>query len=127
VNDLIADLLTRIQNAIMRRKSSVSVPYTKINAEILRVLKEEGMVDDFEQKDDGTVEVELAYTDEKEPVVTHLERVSKPGQRIYVSSEEIVPILNGRGICILTTSSGIMTGAVAKGKKLGGEYLCKIW
>lgn len=111
----------------MRKKSSVLVPYTKINSEILKVLKEEEMIKNFEKKDERNIEVEPAYDEGKEPVITHLERVSKPGQRIYVSNEEIVPILNGRGICILTTSSGIMTGAVAKGKGLGGEYLCKIW
>lgn len=127
MNDLIADLLTRIQNAIMRKKSSVLVPYTKINSEILRVLKEEEMIKDSNKVDDRNIEVELEYTEGKEPVITHLERVSKPGQRMYMSNEEIVPILNGRGICILTTSDGVMTGAAAKGKGLGGEYICKIW
>jgi small subunit ribosomal protein S8 len=126
VNDLIADLLARIQNAVMRNKETVKVPFTKINMEILRVLKEEEMISDFEKKD-REIEVELAYINGREPVVSHFERVSKPGQRIYVSNEEIIPVLNGRGIAILTTSSGVMTGEMAKGKGLGGEYLCKIW
>jgi small subunit ribosomal protein S8 len=128
VNDLIADLLTRIQNAVMRKKASVIVPYTRINTEILKVLKSEEMIKGFEENKEGReIEVELSYTEGKEPVVTHFEKVSKPGQRMYISNEEIIPILNGRGISILTTSSGVMTGAMAKGKGLGGEYICKIW
>lgn len=126
MNDLIADLLARMQNGIMRRDETVRVPKTKINVEILKVLKGEEMIDDFAE-DGREIEVELAYIDGKEPVVSHFERVSKPGQRIYVSNEGIIPVLNGRGISILSTSSGVMAGAVAKKKSLGGEYLCKIW
>ena len=126
MNDLIADLLARIQNAVMRRKETVMVSKIKINVEILKVLKEEGMIVDFVEEEDG-IEIELAYIDGKEPVVSHFKRISKPGRRVYVSNAEIIPVLNGRGIAILTTSSGVMTGAMAKGKGLGGEYLCKIW
>jgi len=127
VNDLIADLLARIQNAIMRKKPFVLVPKTQINREILRVLKEEEMIKGFEEKENGEIEVELLYIDGKEPVVSHFKRISKLGQRIYVSNEEIVPVLNGRGIAILTTSKGIMTGARAKGEGIGGELICKVW
>ena len=125
MNDLIADMLIRIKNAIMRKKNSVEVPNTKINKHILEVMKNEEMIGDFEEKE-RMIEVALKY-DENEPVIIHLEKVSKPGQRIYVSSNEIVPVMNGRGISIVSTSKGIMTGARAKGQNLGGELICKIW
>lgn len=125
MNDLIADMLIRIKNAVMRKKNSVEVPNTKINKHILEVMKNEEMIEDFEEKD-RMIEVALKY-DENEPVIIHLEKVSKPGQRIYVSSNEIVPVMNGRGISVISTSKGIMTGAMAKGQNLGGELICKIW
>jgi len=125
MNDLIADMLIRIKNAIMRKKDSVEVPNTKINKNILEVMKQEEMIGDFEEKD-RMIEVALKY-DENEPVIIHLEKVSKPGQRIYVSSNEIVPVMNGRGISVISTSKGIMTGAMAKSQNLGGELICRIW
>lgn len=125
MNDLIADLLARIQNAILRKKETVDVVKTKINEGILKVLKQEEMIANY--TDNGRMlTVELMY-DGLEPVITHLERVSKPGQRIYIASKEIVPIMNGRGISIISTSKGLMSGAMAKSKKLGGELICKIW
>ena len=127
MNDLIADLLARIQNAIMRKKPFVVVLKTRMNIDILKVLKEEEMILGFEEKEDGEIEVELSYIDGKEPVVSHFKRVSKLGQRVYVSNKEIVPVLNGRGIAILTTSKGIITGAKAKGEGLAGEFICKVW
>ena len=127
MNDLIADMLTRMQNAVMRKKPFVVVPNTKINKEILKVLESEKMIEGFQENEEKKLEVELSYIDGKEPVVTTFKRVSKPGQRIYISNEEIIPVLNGRGISILTTSSGVMTGAMAKGKDLGGELICKVW
>lgn len=111
----------------MRKKPFVVVLKTRMNIDILKVLKEEEMIQGFEEKEDGEIEVELSYIDGKEPVVRHFKRVSKLGQRIYVSNKEIVPVLNGRGIAILTTSKGIMTGAKAKGEGLGGELICKVW
>jgi small subunit ribosomal protein S8 len=125
MNDLIADMLIRIKNAIMRKKDSVEVPNTKINRNILEVMKQEEMIGDFEEKD-RMIEVALEY-DENEPVIIHLEKVSKPGQRIYVSSNEIVPVMNGRGISVISTSKGIMTGAMAKSQNIGGELICEIW
>ena len=125
MNDLIADLLARIQNGIERKKESVIVPRTKINMEILRVLKTEKMIKDYKESEEG-INVELLY-DGKEPVITTLERVSKPGQRIYIASKDITPVMNGRGISIISTSKGLMSGAVAKSKKLGGELICKVW
>jgi small subunit ribosomal protein S8 len=125
MNDLIADLLARIQNAIQRRKETVEVVNTKVNNEILRVLKQEGMIVDYEINE-KVVNVTLKYYDD-EPMITTLKRISKGGQRMYVSSKDIVPVLNGRGISIISTSHGLMTGAMAKSKKLGGELICKIW
>lgn len=125
MNDLIADLLARIQNAILRKKETVDVVKTKINEGILKVLKQEEMITDYSDNE-RMLTVELMY-DGLEPVITHLERVSKPGQRIYITSKDIVPIMNGRGISIISTSKGLMSGAMAKSKKLGGELICKVW
>ncbi|MFA5634051.1 MAG: 30S ribosomal protein S8 [Candidatus Dojkabacteria bacterium] len=125
MNDLIADMLARIQNGIMRKKEQVDIPVTKVNREILKVIKQEGMIEDFQEKDNILI-VTLKY-DNGEPVITHLEKVSKLGQRIYVRYKDIVPIMNGRGISIISTSEGIMSGAMSKSKKLGGELICKIW
>lgn len=125
MNDLVADMLTRIQNAIMRRKDEVSVINTKMNESILKVVKEEGMIDEYTVNDKDII-VKLAYN-EKEPVITKLQKVSKSGQRIYVTKKEIVPVMNGRGISIISTSKGVMTGSSAKGQDLGGEFICKIW
>ena len=118
-------MLIRIKNAVMRKKDFVEVPNTKINKHILEVMKNEEMIEDFEEKE-RMIEVTLKY-DANEPVIIHLERVSKPGQRIYVSSNEIVPVMNGRGISVISTSKGIMTGAMAKSQNLGGELICQIW
>ena len=125
MNDLIADLLARLQNGIMRKKETVEVVNTKINKGILEVLKIEEMIKEY--TDNGRMlEVEIMY-DGLEPVISHFERVSKPGQRVYVTKKEIVPIMNGRGISIISTPKGLMSGAMAKSKNLGGELICKIW
>lgn len=111
----------------MRNKEFVSVLNTNINRDILKVLKKEEMIKDFKLNEDSrTVDVELLY-ENKEPVISKLQRVSKPGQRIYVTKKEIKPIMNGRGISIISTSQGVMSGSVAKSKDLGGEFICKVW
>jgi len=125
MNDLTADLLARIQNGIERKKEIVLVPNTKMNVEILKVLEMEKMIIGYKKIENG-INVELMY-DGKEPVVTVLKRVSKPGQRIYIASKDITPVMNGRGISIISTSKGLMSGAMAKSKKLGGELICKVW
>ena len=125
VNDLTADMLTRVQNAVMRKREDVEVLKNKLNVAILEVLKQEGMITDFEIGD-RTVTVSLVYED-KEPLVSHFTKVSKLGQRIYKSAEEIKPMMNGRGIYILSTSQGVMTGSQAKSKGVGGELICEIW
>ncbi len=125
MNDLTADLLARIKNGIERKKEIVSVPNTKMNVEVLKVLEMEKMIVGFKNVENG-IDVELLY-DGKEPAITVLKRVSKPGQRIYIASKDITPVMNGRGIAIISTSQGLMSGAMAKSKKLGGELICKIW
>jgi small subunit ribosomal protein S8 len=125
MNDTIADMLARIQNAIMRKREEVLVPNTKMNAEILRVLKEEEMTGEYEIND-REIKVELKY-DDNEPVIRKLKKISKPGQRIYVTYKELKPVMNGRGIAIISTSEGILSGAMAKSRNLGGELICEVW
>lgn len=125
MNDLTADLLARLQNGIERMRETILVPKTKMNMEILRVLKEEQLIGEYLETDEG-ISVEILY-DGKEPLISTFKRVSSPGQRIYVSSKDITPVMNGRGISIISTSKGLMSGAMAKSKKLGGELICKVW
>ncbi len=126
VNDTIADLLARIQNGIIAKKEDIQAPITKMGREVLRVLKQEEMIGDYTEED-GNFTITLLYREDGEPEITKLQRFSKPGQRRYISSYEITPIMNGRGISIISTSKGIMTGSQAKAKKLGGEFICKVW
>lgn len=126
MNDVLADTLTRIKNAVMRGKKEVTVKSSKLVIDVLEVLKTEGFVGAYETQEDGDVKVNLVY-EAGEPMAASFIKVSRPGQRIYVGYKEIVPVLNGRGISIISTSQGVMTGAQAKSKKLGGEFLCKVW
>lgn len=111
----------------MRKKESTLVQDTKMINAILEILKTEGFIVDFKKSDDSMIEVELAYLEDGRPVAQEFTRVSCPGQRMYVTRKEILPVMNGRGISIVSTSAGLMTGAMAKSKKLGGEYICNIW
>ena len=135
VNDPIADMLTRIRNGVMSNQTVVAMPSSKIKAEIARILKEEGFVEDYEI-DNGskpshkTIRVKLKYVGErrnKRPVITGLERISRPGRRVYTQKKEIPWVLSGMGISILSTPKGVMTGQNARKSGLGGEILCKIW
>lgn len=126
VNSTISDTLARLQNGVSRRKEVIEVPSTKMVAEIARILKEEGFSTGFEMKD-GMTEIRPAYNEDGTPVVSKFTTISKPGQRIYVTAKEILPIMNGRGISIVSTSKGVMTGSRAKHQKLGGELICEIW
>ncbi|HNZ70554.1 MAG TPA: 30S ribosomal protein S8 [Candidatus Dojkabacteria bacterium] len=123
--DILADTLARLQNAILVDKADTVVLKSKLVIAVLEVLKRESMIESYEEVEGG---IKVVFKNEdNEPVVTHFEKVSTPGQRIYVTSSQIVPIMNGRGISIISTSAGVMSGSVAKSKKLGGEYLCKVW
>lgn len=125
VTDTVADFLARMQNGIVRKKDSILAPKTKMVLEITRILKEEGMIEGFEEND-GVVNVIVKYV-EGEPMVTKFVRISKPGQRVYVGAKEILPVMNGRGISIVSTSKGMLSGGVAKKQGIGGELICEIW
>jgi small subunit ribosomal protein S8 len=129
--DPIADMLTRIRNAIMARHDSVLIPASKTKISIANILKEEGFITDYEVVKGNTpqrvIKIQLKYTGKKEPIVTGLKRVSKPGLRVYVSKGEIPRIYEGLGITILSTPLGVMTGRQAWRKGVGGEILCYIW
>jgi small subunit ribosomal protein S8 len=130
VSDPIADMLTRIRNAMQARHAKVDVPGSKLKLEIARILKEEGYVLNYKQGDEGSkrvIKIYLKYNPNNTPVISHLERESKPGRRVYVASKEIPRVLGGMGINILTTPSGVMTGRTARKQGIGGELLCSVW
>jgi len=135
VNDPIADMLTRIRNGVMAGHSQVAMPSSKIKVEIAKILKEEGFIENFEvandeQTDFKVLRVKIKYVGERRerrPVISGLERVSKPGRRIYTKKQDIPWVLSGIGIAILSTPKGVMTGQRARKMGLGGELLCKVW
>jgi small subunit ribosomal protein S8 len=127
--DPIADMLTRIRNAIMANHASVLVPSSNIKLAIVKILKEEGLIDRYEVlkgKPQPMIKIHLKYTGEQ-PAILGLERVSKPGLRVYVEKQEIPRVYGGLGIAIVSTSKGIMTGQEARKRRLGGEVLCYVW
>ena len=127
--DPIADMLTRIRNAIMASHESVLVPSSKIKLSIIKILKEEGFIDRYEVlkgKPQAMIKIYLKYADEQ-PAILGLERVSKPGLRVYVERHEIPRVYGGLGIAVLSTSKGIMTSQKAWRQQLGGEILCYVW
>jgi small subunit ribosomal protein S8 len=125
VNDIVADLLTRIRNAHLRKQKETVVPSTKMVVSILQILKDENYIEDFSEVE-KVITIRLKYI-AKKPAITRLERVSKPGIRVYKNFQEIPRVLNGLGLSIFSTSKGVMTGKKAKLEKTGGEYLCNIW
>jgi len=130
MTDPIADMLTRIRNAILARHDSVLIPSSKIKLAIAGILKEEGFIIDYEVlkgKPQRIIKVHLRYIDNREPVITGLKRVSKPGLRVYVQRTEIPRVYSGLGIAILSTPKGVLTGQQAWRQKVGGELICYIW
>ena len=127
MNDTISDLLTRVRNGQMSNKSSISAPYSKMKEAICKVMLDEGYISNYQINDENkkTINVELKYFDGK-PVIDYIKRVSRPGLRIYKSSNDIPLVKNGLGICIVSTSQGLMTGKTAKEKNYGGEIICYI-
>ncbi len=126
--DVIADMLTRIRNALRARQAKVDVPASRLKAEIARVLKEEGYILNYKVAEEGarkTIKIYLKYHNNR-PVITQLRRVSRPGCRIYVGRDSIQPVLGGMGISILSTPKGVMTGRQARREGVGGELLCVI-
>jgi len=132
-NDPIADMLTRIRNALMARKAEVVVPRSNIKVEVARILKEEGFIEDYSVGQETPVPlitIKLKYHGsrrERRPVITNLQRVSKPGRRIYRKRTELPIVLSGTGIAIVTTPKGVMTAQQARKEGLGGEVLCYVW
>ena len=129
VNDPIADMLTRIRNANAMRYKEVEVPASKIKVEIAKILKDEGFINDYKIKKSNVQDVivlSLKYAG-KERVITGLKRISKPGLRVYASSENMPKVLNGLGIAIVSTSKGIMADRLARKENLGGEVMAYIW
>ena len=131
VNDTISDMLTRIRNANMVKHQIVQIPSTKMSLAITEILKAEGYVEDFEQYSENNKNyllISLKYIGKsRQPVICKLERVSKPGLRVYSSSKELPKVLNNLGIAIISTSKGVMTNLKAKELGIGGELLCYIW
>ena len=130
MTDPISDLLTRIRNALQAKHSSVAVPASRMKVEIVKILKDEGYVDGFELQDSppqGVITVHLKYQTNGTKAITGLERVSRPGRRVYRGKDEIPRVLNGLGITIMSTSRGVMTGQSCQRLGVGGEVLCNIW
>jgi small subunit ribosomal protein S8 len=131
VTDPIADLLTRIRNAVRAKHPRVDIPASKLKTEIARVLKEEGYISTYKLVDDNkvrkTLRVFLKYTPDKRSTITGLRRISRPGSRRYVGAAQIRAVVGGLGISILTTPRGVMTGYTARRARVGGEVLCEVW
>ncbi|HEY7724089.1 MAG TPA: 30S ribosomal protein S8 [Anaeromyxobacteraceae bacterium] len=128
--DPIGDMLTRIRNASSARHEKVVVPASRLKLRLAEVLKEEGYIRDFVRHDDGgqgAITILLKYTAERTPAITDIKRVSKPGLRRYVPTDEIPRILNGMGIAILSTSKGVMVDREARKQKVGGELICTVF
>ncbi len=130
-NDTIADMLTRIRNANLARHQTTQVPSTKMTRSIAKVLQEEGYIGEYEDVGEGikrNLVIALKYKGKnRQPIITTLKRVSKPGLRVYSNKKELPRVLGGIGIAIISTSSGIMTDREARRQNLGGEVLCYVW
>jgi small subunit ribosomal protein S8 len=130
MTDPIADLLTRIRNGNKAKFEKVVLPSSKLKVHIVEILKQEGYIRGYEVVEgeyQGKIEISLKYDFNKQSVISGLKRVSKPGLRIYVNKDDIPKVLNGMGISILSTSSGLLTDRNARKKGLGGEVLCEVW
>jgi small subunit ribosomal protein S8 len=135
VIDPIADMLTRIRNAVMCGQAMTAMPYSKVKVEIAKIMKEEGYLDNFEVANgerpaQKVLRLKIKYIGERrerKPVITGLERVSRPGRRIYTKKHDIPWVLSGIGVLILSTPKGVMTGQRARQLGVGGEILCKVW
>ena len=130
ISDPIADMLTRIRNAIMARHDSVLIPASRMKLSIARIIKDEGFINDYEvlrSKPHRAIKVYLKYDDKNQSVLSGLERISKPGLRMNVQRKEIPRVYGGLGIAVLSTSKGVMTGQQAWRQRIGGELLCYVW
>jgi small subunit ribosomal protein S8 len=130
LTDPIADYLTRIRNAIRAGHDEVEIPYSNLKLELCRILKEQGYIKDFSRKPAAVgeaINVELKYTEERQPVILGIERVSRPGRRRYVDHKNVPRVQGGTGTAIVSTSTGVMTGHEARNKGVGGEVVAYVW
>jgi len=130
MTDPIADLLTRIRNALMSKHDRLDVPSSKLKRNICALLKQEGYIQDFEvidQSPQDSLRIFLRYTDAGSPAMRRVSRVSKPGRRVYCGADDIKPVLNGLGVAIVSTSQGLVTDRQAREQRIGGEILCELW
>ena len=133
ISDPISDMLTRVRNAIAVRHASVALPSSQIKIAIATILREEGYIQDFELTESGkrkTLRLWLKYTGERrnrQPAISGLQRVSRPGRRVYTSKDSIPWVLSGMGVAILSTPKGVITGQQARRLNVGGEVLCYVW
>lgn len=132
-SDPIADMLTRIRNSLMAGQATVKIPHSKLKMELARILKEEGYIEDYRlgtEEPYAMLNVDLKYYGDRRsrrPVITGIERVSRPGRRVYKGRNDLPWVLSGMGIAIVSTSQGLMTAQDARRKGIGGEVLCQVW
>ncbi|MCP5118027.1 MAG: 30S ribosomal protein S8 [bacterium] len=129
-SDPIADMLTRVRNALAARHLKVDVPASRLKMEVARILKDEGYILNYKTAEEGVkrlIRIYLKYTPGNVPVISRIERVSRPGCRVYVGAKKVPRVLGGLGINILTTPRGVMTGRTARAEGVGGEVLCQLW
>lgn len=130
MTDPISDLLTRIRNAAGAKHAEVRVPASRMKAEVVKILRAEGYITDYSVETDGpqgSINIQLKYVHRGVRAITGLERVSRPGRRVYCGKDEIPKVLNGMGITIVSTSKGVMTGSACRRLGIGGEVLCNVW
>jgi len=130
MTDPIADMLTRIRNGIQARHDRVELPASKLKVEIARILKSEGFISNYklvEDKVQGVLRIYLKYSEDGEPVIHGIERISRPGRRVYRNKQEIPRVLGGLGLAIVSTSKGVLAGHDAVKNGVGGEVLCQVW
>lgn len=130
ISDPIADTLTRIRNAVMARHDTVQVPVSRMRLYVAKILKQEGFIGNYEvigNQPQRQIKINLKYGEDGRPIISGLERVSKPGLRVYVGRGEIPRVFGGLGITVVSTSKGVMTGRQAWHQGIGGELLCKVW
>jgi small subunit ribosomal protein S8 len=130
ITDSIGDMLTRIRNAATVRHDTVEMPASKLKIAVLKILKEEGFINDFEVikgKPEKLIKIRLRYVENNKSIISGIERVSKPGLRIYAQHNEIPRVYGGVGVAILSTPNGVITGQQARRQKVGGEVICYVW
>lgn len=130
LTDPIADMLTRIRNAQMARKEWVEIPLSKFKYQLAKILEKEGYVTSVRKEKKGQFEkikIKLKYLENKEPAIRAINRISKPGRRVYVKKEKIPKVLGGLGLAVISTSQGLMTDKEARKRRLGGEVICEVY